>query len=639
MLLAVLRLLGAPLRSWSDAPEASRQRRLFLWNQLLEPVAVAREGEPAVVSLRLPMKEIPRFGSARLTLENGPTRRFWFNLARLPVIRTSQVEAERYAVRALRLPDPLPWGYHRLAVEWGSKEWTSWIFSTPLAAYTPPGRKSQTWGLFIPPYALHSRHSWGAGDFSDLKRSIRWTANQGGRVTGLLPFLASFLTHPFDPSPYAPASRLFWNEFFIDVSRVPEIKGSRAARECLGSRRFQNEIEMLQHSPRVDYRRGISMKRQVLEILARSLWAGRSPRLAQFRRFVEERPLLNDYAQFRAAVERQRAPWPQWPKRMKEGFLQKGDYDERLRRYHLYVQWIAAEQIRSVGREAKRTGVDLYLDFPLGVHPYSYDVWRQRRSFAVGASAGAPPDLLFRHGQRWGLPPLHPEGIRADGYRYFIAALRHSMKEARLLRLDHVMGFHRLFWIPEGMSAKDGVYVRYRPEEFYAILSIESRRHKTVLIGEDLGTVPDAVRISMSRHGIQRTYVLQLEARPNPGKALSAPPEGSLACLNTHDTPPFAAFLQRETALRRTLARFLKVEGQDLLRACLIYLMKSRASLVMINLEDLWGEKRPQNIPGMNRAQTNWRRKARYAFEEFSKMPRVLKLLQELSRAGRGRKN
>lgn len=634
-LLAVLRLLGVSVRSSQDAPAALRRQRLSFWRELLEPVTVALERKPAAVSLRIPIKEAQSFVSARLLLEDGSVQSFPFNLARLPAVQTSQVEGVRYAVKRLKLPHPLPYGYHRFALEWGGKEFTSWIFSAPVASHTPPERRSQTWGLFIPPYALHSRHSWGAGDFSDLERFVRWTATQGGRIAGFLPFLASFLEHPFDPSPYAPASRLFWNEFFIDVSRVPELKASASAREDLESAAFQKELRWLRKSPHVAYRRGLSVKRQILDLLARSLWTGKSRRYAPFRQFIQAQPLLNDYAQFRAAVERQRAPWPQWPKRMREGLLQRGDYDEEVLRYHLYVQWIAATQVASLEKSAQRAGVKLYLDLPLGAHPYSYDVWRERHSFAVGASAGAPPDLLFRDGQRWGFPPLHPESLRADGYRYVIATLRHSMKQARLLRLDHVMGFHRLFWIPQGMLPEDGAYVRYRPEEFYAILSIESERHKTVLVGEDLGTVPAAVRRSMNRHRIKRTYVLQLAARPHAAKALPSPPAGSMASLNTHDTAPFAAFLKDQKVLREALKRFFKTNDAQLLRTCLIYLMKSTASIVLVNLEDLWGEKRPQNLPGVLKGQPNWRRKTRYSFEILSKMPQVLQLLRELRDAGR----
>lgn len=634
-MVAVLRLLGAHLKNASGAAEALRQRRLSFWSQVLEPVTVVWEGEPVVLSLRLPLKEAQGRLSTQLMPEEGPARCHRFDLARLPVVRASEVEGVSYAVKRIKLPGRLPWGYHRFALEWKGRLWTSWIFSAPLNVYSPGERADRTWGLFVPAYALHSRRSWGAGDFSDLKRFVRWTAGCGAQVAGFLPFLASFLEDPFDPSPYAPASRLFWNEFFIDPSQVPEFKRSAAARQRWGLPALQNQIDRFRRSSHVDYRKQMALKRQLLEIMARSLWKGGSGRRMQFRRFIKENPPLNDYAQFRAAVEHKRVPWTRWPEPMREGRIQPGDYDEQARRYHMYVQWIASEQVKSLRQTAQAARVKLYLDFPLGVHPFGYDVWRERNSFAVGASAGAPPDLLFRQGQRWGFPPLHPQRLRADGYRYFIAALRHSMAQAPVVRLDHVMGFHRLFWIPKGMSAKEGLYVRYRPEEFYAILSIESRRHKTVLVGEDLGTVPKAVRLEMNRHRVKRTYVLQLEARPHGPRPLPPPPRGSLACLNTHDTQPFAAFLRTQKVTCQALEQIFQTSPSNLLRACLVYLRRSPAWLVCVSLEDLWGETQSQNVPGKLKRRSYWRRKARYSLEEFSNMPGVLKLLQELRRCRR----
>ena len=251
---------------------------------------------------------------------------------------------------------------------------------------------------------------------------------------------------------------------------------------------------------------------------------------------------MEDYARFRAAGERQHAPWPAWPAPLRDGVIKEGDYDEEAMRYHLYVQWLAHQQLQSLSQKAREKGVRLYFDLPLGVHPDGYDVWREPNLFVLGASAGAPPDAFFAKGQDWGLPPLHPERLREQGYRYYIACVRHLLQMAGILRIDHVMGFHRLFFVPRGMKANQGVYVRYRAEEFYALLALEAHHHQAIIVGEDLGTVPPEVRPAMERHGLHRTYVAQFSLTPDARQALLPPSSNMVASLNTHDTPTFAGF-------------------------------------------------------------------------------------------------
>ncbi|MBC7106597.1 MAG: 4-alpha-glucanotransferase, partial [Firmicutes bacterium] len=298
-------------------------------------------------------------------------------------------------------------------------------------------------------------------------------------------------------------------------------------------------------------------------------------------------PGVRDYARFRAAVERRRGGWTSWPAMMRDGRLEEGDYDPQNEQYHLYVQWAASEQFGVLADRARAEGVGLYLDFPLGVHREGYDVWRERGVFVLKANSGAPPDPFFTGGQDWGFPPLHPEAVREQGYRYFRACLRHHLRHAGALRLDHVMGLHRLFWVPRGLPAREGVYVRYPAEEFYALLCLESLRHGSALVGEDLGTVPRYVRSAMGRHGVYRMYILPFELTPHPGKTLRYVPADRLAGLNTHDMPPFAAFWEAcDDAVRSSVARFLRDRGWlgapeegpgEVLRAALRYLAASRA--------------------------------------------------------------
>ncbi|MGQ9571879.1 MAG: 4-alpha-glucanotransferase [Dehalococcoidia bacterium] len=664
-LLHVLRALGAPIDTWADVPDAVRERRQELCSRALQPVAVAWDGQPIDVEVRLPVASADATLRCQLTLESGDCRSWSCDLAKLPLARSGSVEGMPYLTRRLALPFGMPWGYHRLTLEWKGKQFQSLIISAPLRAYPgEAGAGGKGWGVFLPLYALCSRTSWAAGDLADLESLLKWVGGLGGRVVATLPLLATFLDDPLEPSPYAAVSRLFWNEFYINMSRVPELRTCPSASAMVQSAELEQELESLRSLPLVDYRRQMALKRKVLEEMARCFFAEQSERHAAFRRFVEAHPLVQDYARFRATVERRRAPWRVWPQPLREGVLAASDYDEAAKRYHLYVQWLAHEQMQAVSASARSQGMKLCLDLPLGVHPDGYDVWRERGLFASGVAAGSPPDTFFTRGQNWGFPPLHPEAMRKQGYEYLIACLQHHLQHAAVLRVDHIMSLHHLFWIPEDMEAREGVYVRYPSEELYAILCVESHRHQALIAGEDLGTVPRYVRPAMARHNIHRTYVVQFELQPGADRLLSAVPAASLASLNTHDMPPFAAFwrgldidnrldgglLDNERAdaertarqaLKAALVRFLKSQGlvaeadpdeSSILRACLAFLSASPARLVLVGLEDLWLETRPQNVPGTSEECPNWRRKAGYTLEEFRDRPEVIDILREMDR-------
>lgn len=636
-LLAALGALGTPVERMADVTDAIRETRLKRLRRCFEPVSVTWDGQPVDLQLSLPAFT-EGTADCVLEVENGDVRRWTCRLNDLPVLRTAEAEGEQYTVRQLVLPPGLPWGYHRFTLVLKNGSYETKIISAPQKAYNTPGEPgSRSWGVFIPLYALHSERSLGAGDLTDLKTLLDWVRGLGGSMVGTLPLLAAYLKEPFDPSPYAPVSRLFWNEFYIDIAGIPELVICPQAKEVMESGQFQSEIQELREASLVDYRRGMSAKRKVLEQLASYCFNGEYSRQADMFRWVAEHPNVQDYARFRAAAERQRAGWPVWPVRMRGGELREEDYDPEAERYHLYVQWVMDRQLRLLSK-GEKTG--LYLDLPLGVAGGGYDVWRERAAFAVEASTGAPPDPFFSSGQDWGFPPLHPERIREQGYRYYIACLRNHLEHASALRLDHVMALHRLFWVPKGMTAREGVYVHYHPEEFYAILTLESQRHKTVIVGEDLGTVSPSVRTAMSRHGLNRMYILPFELTGNPQRALNQVPVNILTSLNTHDMPPFAEFWSKKDENERfNLASYLHAEGwleaptdsaSAVLAACLRYLSASQSQILMVNLEDLWLETAPQNVPG-SMEYPSWRRKAKYSFEEFSRMPEVLKTLAEIN--------
>jgi 4-alpha-glucanotransferase len=680
-LLAVASALAGPLDGMGDVAEALAARRAELESRLIEPVLVAWDGRLTEIALRLPAgaagaggqgaqgahgangangtaapPRTPGALACHLDLESGERRAWTYDLERLP--------QPAPGVRLLALPEALPAGYHRMEVKLGGRAARALVISAPVHCFAGDGQPA--WGLFLPLYALRTARSWGAGDLTDLEALAAWTARLGGGVVATLPLLATFLDQPYEPSPYAPASRLFWNEIYLDPRRLPEATLCPAAQQLLESGELEAETRALAALPLVDYPRLATLKRRVLEEMAAWCFANPGPRRQDLERFLAATPRLADYAAFRAVGDRRGESWQAWPQRLRDGSLAPADYDEEDHRYHLWVQWAMEEQLQELARQAR---AGLYLDMPLGVHAGAYDAWRERDLFADGASAGAPPDVFFTKGQDWGFPPLRPERLRERGYDYLIASLRHHLRHAGVLRLDHVMQLHRLFWVPRGAGPAGGVYVRYPHEELYAVLSLESHRHQAMIVGENLGTVPREVEESMAGHGVLGMYVLQYELAPGGGGLRREPPAAAVASLNTHDMPTFRGYWeerdvddlealglfdepqareerQRRAEQRRQLeAAALAWRPADLdgcgdpyglvLRGCLEHLAASPARMVLVNLEDLWRETEPQNVPGTGGERPNWRRKARLSFEEMTRRPETAAMLARVDRLRR----
>lgn len=662
VLLTTLRLLGAPVETLAEVPEALRTRRLSMWQRGVEPVVVIWAGQPARVKIRLPTARATGPVACEVVLETGEGQCWEQEMAALPTLRTVTVEGMTLQVKELTVPVPLPWGYHRLHLAMAGQSFETLLLVAPSCAYALP-EHTRAWGGFLPAYALHTAQTWGGGDFSALETLTSWLAELGGRVFGTLPLFSSFLEEPFDPSPYAPVSRLFWNPVYIDVTRAPGLDACPEARAVLQSGELQTALTALRMARLVDYRHLMAVKRRVLAPLAAWFFREAAEQHAGFQQFLAANPAVDEYARFCAVMERQRTPWPLWPAPLRDGVLAAGDYDVAAWHYHLYVQWVTQTQLAAFAARSQAAGVQLYLDLPLGAHPNGYDVWRERHLFVHDAATGAPPDSLFTGGQNWGLPPLHPEAIRTQGYLYCLRYLRQLFQVTRLLRIDHVMGLHRLFWIPRGLRAADGLYVRYAAREWYAILNLESHRHQVGVIGENLGTVPRYINAALARHRVHQMYVLQYQLSPAPEHSLVPVPQHAAASLNTHDMPSFAAFCQGHDITDRVtrgllseaesrqeyrtrqdmlvaLCRFLHERGllpdaeadfEAVLRASLTFLGASPAEVVLINLEDLWLDTQQQNYPGTYDERPNWRQKARYALETFRQMPQVVTMLQTIN--------
>jgi 4-alpha-glucanotransferase len=644
-LLAALQVLGAPVRSMDDVKRALLWRRQDVWKRTIEPVIVAWEGEVPPITVRT-TEGVRGSLSYMLFPETGDPISAGADLSRLPTNTREEIAGTRYVSNTLSIRRRLPPGYHRLSIEVNGRLFETLVIATPSQAYFPFDRKE--WGLFVPIYALHSARTPNSGDLTDLEKLIDWMGALGGRVAGTLPILAAFLDQPFEPSPYAPASRLFWNEFYVDVG----VK-HRATKTDL-----------------VDYRTEMKFRRGVLEREAMAFFNSWQPEgRSQFQAFVNREREVERYAEFRAATEQHGMGWSQWPPALRDGVIRRGDYDERLKLYHLFAQWKIQCQLGALADKTKRAGQVFYLDLPLGLHREGYDVWRYRDLFVQDAAGGAPPDLVFTKGQNWGFPPMHPEVMRFRHHDYTIAYIRNHLRFAHLLRIDHVMGLHRLFWIPKGLTGENGVYVQYPAEELYAILCLESHRNRAGIIGENLGTVPPNVNASMKHHNIQQMYVVQYEITgKNPKRALRSVPGNTIASLNTHDMPPFRAFLEaldvadrrglkllnnqgaaKERKVRKqtrdALVQFLRhrrLLGEEkrappdvIFRATTEFLSSSMAKIVLINVEDLWQEIYPQNVPATSRERPNWRRRTRLSLEEIMQDERILEVLRAVERLRR----
>lgn len=499
---------------------------------------------------------------------------------------------------------------------------SSFLIYPPKSGYRD---KRRVWGSFSPLYAIRSNQDWGIGDLSSLKRLQILTKKWGGDFVGSLPLLPLAYEKDGDPSPYSAVSKLFWNEIYLDINDLPPLPDN-GSEIYLQLQPLIADLKFLSH---VDYKKVYSLKKRVLLCLSEHFFKSGQDDSNEFQDFLLRYPEAEAYAEF------------------VEPNSQTG------KNYHLYVQFQMDRQLKELTRKGE--SVPLYLDYPVGCKPDGFDMNYFGESFFKNISVGAPPDLLYSQGQNWGFAPLAPDKIRENRYEYFIKTLRHHMRYARYLRLDHVMSLERLYIIPEGHSAKEGAYLQYHPEEFFAILSIESQRHQVQVIGENLGTVPESIREQLNKGQYLGMWVFLFEAGTHPSLALQQTQELSLACLNTHDLIPFDGFIRgKDLSLQRQLnflddeevrshlfdrrhlvgdwCKDLKVYSPHKLQKVISERMaKSGAQMVLINLEDLWGEQNPQNVPGTYDEYPNWTLRWARTLEELEEDQEILRQMESIT--------
>lgn len=551
----------------------------------------------------------------------------------------------------------------------------AWPEDLPRAAFHPePGRRD--WGFFLPHHALRTASTRGIGDLTALGHLGRWAAEQGARVLGTLPLLPTFLhadPGPYEPSPYAPVSRIFWGEHLVDPTATPEWEDCPEAQQILDTARHDGTLERLRGGPHVRPRAAWELQWRLLTALSKVFWDPDSPRrrdgLGVFVRHggLPASELLYTYAWFRAATQT-RGPWPTWPDahrrfedKLPHGSLRRDvfpDVDESLMQIWAYAQYTAQVQVRRLGRDLAGHGIDLYLDLPIGTHPDGFDTWYgtgHEPLHAAGVSAGAPPDPFFTSGQDWGFPPVHPHVSARTAHRDLRDALLHHASVAPRLRIDHILGFYRLFWIPRGLGAARGVYVRYPATAWWRTLVDVSHRTGCQMIGENLGMVPDALTAALAEHRIAGMHVAQYSLNDTPRDPVRLPLAGDLSCLNTHDMPTFAGWwtgrdleiqevlgwtvghaLQTAQAERDRMVQALaplastgplasRADPESVKVAAALYetLARSEAGTVLVNLEDLWDEREPHNVPGTWRERPNWLRRADRDLQAITSDPAI----------------
>ena len=529
-------------------------------------------------------------------------------------------------------------------------------------------------GLTANLYSLRSAGNWGVGDASDLKRLAEWAASIGAVFVGVNPLHA--LRNRGDAiSPYGPVSRVFRNALYVDVEAVPELATSEGARRMIDGARGQ--LEELRTAHRLDYEAVMALKRPVLEALHATFVANHrgkdTPRGRAYAEYVATQgEALEDFATWSVIDEREKGnAWQAWPPEQRDAH---GPAVRALRvreRERVdFFRWLQFELDRQLGAaQARAVGlgmpIGLYQDLAIGAAADGSDTWMRPQLFLDGVTIGAPPDPYAAEGQNWGLPAINPHQLAADGYAYWAQLVRAGLRHSGALRIDHVIGLFRQFWIPRGMEGRDGAYVRFPAEDLLGILALESVRAKALVVGEDLGTVPPEVGPALERWGVLSSKVLYFEQTRDGArfKPPSSYPALALTTANTHDMPTLAAFwreldidlraqvgslatkqaveaARRErAAAREALATTLLDEGlwpagdeptSDLaLRAAVhAFLRRTPSWLVGLSLDDLAGELEPVNLPGVAPdTWPSWTRRMTMSLEDIRESTEVQRAL------------
>ncbi len=672
----LLSSMGIAVESDPDIQAAIVAKEEEVWLRTLEPVLVVEEkSQPVVIPLVFDEQEAHTSVDWLLEEENGTHHGGSFLPQELEVQESRHMGSTGRNRLLFALPVSPGQGYHRFSVTIPSRPEHSVppmrLIVVPEACYSPPGLKEdrRTWGPSLQLYGVRSRRNWGMGDFTDLRALVEECSRMGAGILGVNPLHTLFPQNPYHISPYSPSTRIYLHHLYLDVEVIPDFAQCTEAREMALDPAFQARLSQLRNEEFVAYPEVHTCKKQILERLYRHFrehhLAEESERGRAFRDFqARGGENLYLYGVFEALQEHFKGMddklwgWPVWPEEYRNvrsdavtSFAQSNA--ERVEFYQ-YLVWESERQLASVGQRSLECGltVGLYQDLAVGVDGAGFETWAFPGLYALNARAGAPPDDFNLHGQDWGLPPFIPHRLKADAYEQFVQILRSNMRHSGALRIDHVMGFVRLFWVPPGKKPSEGTYVRYPFEDLLGILALESHRNRCLIIGEDLGTVPQEVRETLAARNVLSYRLFYFEK--DEGGDFKAPadyPTGALVAVSTHDLPTVRGFWKgRDIAVRTELNLFptqklrekqiveraqdrarllLALEREELLPESLVhvdsglvaemtseliaaihrYLCRTPSKVFMVQLEDLLGQVEQANLPGTVDEHPNWRRK------------------------------
>jgi 4-alpha-glucanotransferase len=618
----------------------------------------------------------------RVHLEQGGERTGEARAWSLPERGAYQRDGRWFMLRDLPLPEDLPTGYHVLEVELEHAGRESCpLIVAPDRTFEPAelaqGRK--LWGVAVQLYTLRSEQNWGIGDFGDLAEVLKLSAAAGAGFVGLSPVHALFPADASLYSPYSASSRHALNVMFIDVNAVPEVRESEAVQMQLRDAGFRARLSVVRDAAQVRYRDVAQLKLPVLRAayahFRREHLVPETGRAVAFREFLAERgePMrlhvlfdaLDDHLGRTLGTG---SGWHHWPAQYRDptGAAVREferDHHEDVDFYG-YLQFLAAGQLAAVRELARELNlsVGLYGDYAVGVNASGSETWSDQTLYCMGAAIGAPPDPLGVAGQEWGIPPQDPRQLRRTAYAPFAALVRASMRNCGALRLDHVMALFRQWWVPRGFKSVDGGYVHYPLEDLLAVVALESHRNQCLVVGEDLGVVPDEIRRALPRFGVYHYKVVMFEQRDGEFVAPAEYVRHALATVTTHDLPTLRGWwtghdidlweklgfyadasigdqARRERgAERQRLLRALRAEGlwpedhsvetsdsappapvytSELARAVHEFLGRCASALVTVQLEDMIGMLEPVNIPGTSSEYSNWTRRVTLNLREI----------------------
>ena len=691
---ALLAAMGVAAATDAEVATSLLETKLREWRRMVEPVRIVTASETLAVDVNLPVRLSGASVEWQLAVENGGLHEGRAALDDLEVAERAEIDGETSLRRRLVLPVELPLGYHDLELSApGQAQSSMRLIVAPERCFGgDEGSARRLWGLSAQLYGLRSGRDWGMGDFSDLASLCERASALGAATVGVNPLHALFPSDANHHSPYSPSSRLFLNVLYIDPEAVPELAESEATQALLADAGFRAELEHLRAAELVDYPGVARLKLPVLERLYATFrehhLGRRSARGRAFDGFRKELgEELERHCVFDALHEHMLGEggawaWQLWPEPLRrpdspEVAAFAKEHRERVE-FFAWLQWLADAQLRDAQVRARKAGmpVGLYQDIAVGVNPAGSMAWAHPGVTVGGANVGAPPDWFNPNGQNWALAPLSPVGLHEQRYAAFVMGLRQNMRHAGAVRIDHVMALKRLYWIPIGASAAEGAYVRYPFDDLVRLIALESVRARCLVIGEDLGTVPEGFRPAMERAGLMSCRVLYFER--DAGQAFLPPghyPEVALSSVSTHDLPTLRGFWAGRDVAWRELLNMLPdpgsvavaheersrdrvlllhaLEREDLLPAGLDpdrppdempeelilavhrFLARAPCRLLMVQLEDALGDLEQPNLPGSSEGHPNWRRRPRLAVEALADDPLVRAIAAAIAEEGR----